>query len=230
MLSLGGSERARFLVGAPGRRRCKRNRRAAELRGAACSPAGALAAQLPAPSSEQLLLLLLLSLFFLLPCLVAPPCNFELLVRAVLVPWGRGEQKSNKRRRPALRKIGHEEGVFHEENELQKQEENGLVLVWAALCCGPQITKGNWSQAAGTCRWSQARTWAPLGLLGLFARSFGPPERPWPLWRRPCLDRTCRRLPAKKAAEVLALSTCGPKRQKKKLTRGRFSLATLRNN
>ena len=167
------------------RRCCKRNRRAAELRGAACSPAGALAAQLPAPSSEQLLLLLLLSLFFLLPCLVAPPCNFELLVRAVLVPWGRGEQKSNKRRRPALRKTGHEEGVFHEENELQKQEENGLVLVWAALCCGPQITKGNWSQAAGTCRWSQARTWAPLVVLGRSGRSLWPPERPWPLWRRP---------------------------------------------
>ena len=92
---------------------------------AACS-AGALAAQLPAPSSEQLLLLLL-SLFFHLPCLVAPPCNFELLVRAVLVPWGRGEHRSNERRRPALRKTGHEEGVFHEENELQKQEENGLV-------------------------------------------------------------------------------------------------------
>ena len=116
-------------MGAPGRRRCKRNRRAAELRGAACSPAGALAAQLPAPSSEQLLLLLLLSLFFLLSCLVAPPCNFELLVRAVLVPWGRGEHRSNERRRPALRKTGHEEGVFHEESELQKQGEDGLVLV-----------------------------------------------------------------------------------------------------
>ena len=175
-------------------RRCKRNCRAAELR-AACS-AGALAAQLPAPSSEQLLLLLLLSLFFLLPCLVAPPCNFELLVRAVLVPWGRGEQKSNKRRRPALRKTGHEEGVFHEENELQKQEENGLVLVWAALCCGPQITKGNWSQAAGTCRWSQARTWAPLVVLGRSGRSLWPPERPWPLWWRPCLGRGCAGLPS----------------------------------
>ena len=101
------------------------------------------------------------------------------------MPWGRGEHRSNERRRPALRKTGHEEGVFHEESELQKQGEDGLVLVWAALCCGPQITKGDWSQAAGTCRWSQARTWAPLVVLGRSGRSLWPPERPWPLWRRP---------------------------------------------
>ena len=60
-----------------------------------------------------------------------------------------------------------------------------MVLLWAALCCGPQITKGDWSQAAGTCRWSQARTWAPLVVLGRSGRSLWPPERPWPLWRRP---------------------------------------------
>ena len=60
-----------------------------------------------------------------------------------------------------------------------------MVLVWAALCCGPQITKGNWSQAAGTCRWIQAGTWAPLVVLGRSGRSLWPPERPWPLWRRP---------------------------------------------
>ena len=108
--------------------------------------AGALAAQLPAPSSEQLLLLLL-SLFFHLPCLVAPPCNFELLVRAVLVPWGRGEQKSNKRRRPALRKTGHEEGVFHEESELQKLSKKGVLeqakdtfsRLELRLVCGPVL-------------------------------------------------------------------------------------------
>ena len=43
----------------------------------------------------------------------------KLLCRPRLVPWGRGEQTSNERRRPALRDLTRENAVFYEENELQ---------------------------------------------------------------------------------------------------------------
>ena len=44
---------------------------------------------------------------------------FERLCRLRLVPWGRGEQTSNERRRPAVRDLTREDAVFYEENELQ---------------------------------------------------------------------------------------------------------------
>ena len=57
---------------------------------------------------------------------------FLLLCRPRLVPWGRGEQRSNERRRPALREERHEGAVLHEGNELQNPR-GGLDLTWCRV-------------------------------------------------------------------------------------------------
>ena len=53
---------------------------------------------------------------------------FQRLCRLRLVPWGRGEQTSNERRRPAVRDLTREDAVFYEENELQDAALSALLL------------------------------------------------------------------------------------------------------
>ena len=55
------------------------------------------------------------------------------------MPWGRGEQTSNERRRPALRDLTRENAVFYEENELQDAAlsagSHRIALLAALLLC-----------------------------------------------------------------------------------------------
>ena len=64
---------------------------------------------------------------------------FQRLCRLRLVPWGRGEQTSNERRRPAVRDLTREDAVFYEENELQDAALSAgshlIALLAALLLC-----------------------------------------------------------------------------------------------
>ena len=55
--------------------------------------------------------------------------------------WGRGEQRSNERRRPALREERHEGAVLHEGNEIQNPR-GGLDLTW---CRVHRAVKSRWA-------------------------------------------------------------------------------------